>query len=338
MKHLILVSCLAFLLVGCVSNAAFKEEKELARSLQMQQQQLSAQIEQLRSDYMRDRSLLVKYGMETEAMKSQFSAIDSLSKQFNKISDIVKSIDNSGQSLNTIASDLKFMIDRISTLQDEFADNTRTLIDMKRDYDNKHAIGAEKMAQLSNEIIAMKKGVPVVTKDPESKVNQPVKTEAPKTTPPPSTPKPTPAPSATKPNPAQLSNTVPKASSATEQNDYNSAKIAYDRNQFDKAIVLFEDFLRKYPEQPLAVNAHYWIGESHYGLNDFSEAYRKFRMISTTYTGTVKAADALVKMAMCNWKMGNFSGARQDLNQVKSVYPDYERMSLVNRLLTEIPK
>ncbi|MDZ4121016.1 MAG: tetratricopeptide repeat protein, partial [Candidatus Cloacimonadaceae bacterium] len=65
-------------------------------------------------------------------------------------------------------------------------------------------------------------------------------------------------------------------------------------------------------------------------------AFRVFRTISTKHTGT-KAIDARVKMAMCNINMGDFYGARQELQKIRTDFPDYERMSLVNKLLSELP-
>ncbi len=331
MKHLIIATLLMVALAGCVSNKDFDIERQ--RSLEMQRQQviLLERFEDMRNEMLKDRNLLIKYGYDTELLKGKFAAVDSLSRQVNRVNDILTKQADNLLAAQTLADDLRFLINRISTLQEEFSDNNRLLIEFRKaNEEHKDAVNTRLShleqglrAPQAKEQVTEKK--PITSQEPEVKTTKPAEKPA----------------QTRQAEPGQqivISPDIPKASSTTEQQAYDNAKAAYDRRQFDRSISLFEEYLQRFPNQPLAVNAHYWIAESHYALLDYINAFRVFRMVSTNYSTSPKAPDALVKMALCNWKMGDFSGARQDLNRVRSTYPNYERMSLVNRLLSEIPQ
>ncbi len=331
MKHLMIASLLVFVLAGCVSNKAFEIEK--ARSLEMQRQQglLMQRLEEMRSEMLQDRNVLIKYGYDTEQLKRQFASVDSLSKQVNRVNDNLSKQAENLLASQTLAEDLRFLINRISTLQEEFADNNRLLIEFRQS-------NADHQESVNQRLANLEKGVrtpPAKTSPPPEKT---IQTPEPEKAPPKQEkPKSEPAKQIDHTAPIRLSTEIPKAATVSEQQAYNDAKAAYDRRQFDRAISMFDEYLRLYPKQPLAVNAHYWIGESHYAMLDYSGAYRIFRTLATNYPSSPKAPDALVKMSLCSWKMGDFTGARQDLMRIKSTYPDYERMSLVNKLLQEVP-
>ena len=76
------------------------------------------------------------------------------------------------------------------------------------------------------------------------------------------------------------------------QQDYGSAQTG------------FRDFLRTYPQDPLAPNALYWLGESHYVQRAYAEAAEAFDLVVQTYANSGKAPDAQLKRGMALAQLG----------------------------------
>lgn len=334
MKKAMLFLLLVVSLFGCVSKRAHLMQNERISEQQRQLNALSERLSELRNDMLKDRSVLVKYGFETETLKSRIAAVDSLNKRVSNISEQV----NKGSLAQNLADDIHFLTDRMITLQEEFADNNKILVEVRKDYQKNYNEILQRLKALE-ESYNLK---PIAkTETAKSPASRPADSTIEKKAEPSKLPPPTPHVPSKDSDPAgapiRSFDEIPKAASAAEQQLYDNAKAAYDRRQFERAITLFNEFIEAYPKQGLVVNALYWIAESRYAMGDFAEAYRAFRLVASTYPKSSKAPDAIVKMALCNMKMEDFGGARRELNRAKSVYPTYERINLINRLLSELP-
>ncbi|MCB5235138.1 MAG: tol-pal system protein YbgF [Candidatus Cloacimonetes bacterium] len=120
-----------------------------------------------------------------------------------------------------------------------------------------------------------------------------------------------------------------------EENEYEAARSEYDKRNFNTAITKLEAFKNKYPSSKLASNAVYWKGESYYAQNKLEQAMQEFRSVINNYSNAQKAADSQLKLGMCQLLLGNNAAAREELNKVKSNYPNYGRMDLVNKYLNQ---
>jgi|GEM_PF-4537728 len=329
MKYYIFAVLIAIGLAGCVSNTAFELEKQKLITLEKQQQLTEEKLNQLRTEFQNDRGLLVKYGLETEKLKTQYAGIDSLAQKLSSISSVIERIGSDISIAASVSKDLKFLMDRVSSIQDEFIDTNKSMSDLRRSIDESQTISTQMHSRIMDEINRLKNAAPGLATLRSDAVRETPRTQTTQT--------PQSITPAANIQPIQLATEAPKTANPSEQASYDNAKAAYDKRQFESAIAQFEEYIRYYPGQPLAINAQYWIGESHYALADYVSAFRIFRTVQTQYPNSPKAADALVKMALCNWKMGDFSGAKELLNRVKNMYPGYERLALVNRFLTELP-
>lgn len=83
----------------------------------------------------------------------------------------------------------------------------------------------------------------------------------------------------------------------------------------------FDEFLKKYPEHPLAGNAIYWMGEGFYAEGNFEKATRVFAESYKKYPKGPKAADSLLKMALSLGKLGKTQQACVTIQQLKKEYP-----------------
>ncbi len=108
--------------------------------------------------------------------------------------------------------------------------------------------------------------------------------------------------SATKTTRSQSAATKRAQTSATVTGKDSRVRVAYSdalercrARHYQEAIDIFQWLLLQYPNDTLASNCEYWIGESYFGLADYKRAYTAFKRV-TLYTGSTKRNDALVMM------------------------------------------
>ncbi len=109
-------------------------------------------------------------------------------------------------------------------------------------------------------------------------------------------------------SPQQTSSTV-KGSSV--QSIYDDAYKAFKNKKYSKAIKGFEDVLKEYPDDPLAGNAQFWIGESYFEQKHYDQAILSYEDVLKHYPKSRKAPAALLKqgIAFMNTKDDKVSAA-----------------------------
>jgi tol-pal system protein YbgF len=93
------------------------------------------------------------------------------------------------------------------------------------------------------------------------------------------------------------------------QRDYGAAEAAFD------------EFLRRHPNDPLAGNAQYWLGESLYVRGQYRAAAGAFLKGYQTYSRSAKAPENLLKLAMSLQKLGQKDAACSSYNELASKFP-----------------
>lgn len=84
--------------------------------------------------------------------------------------------------------------------------------------------------------------------------------------------------------------------SETPRQQYDRAFGLLQRRDFGAAATAFKGFVDGNPDSPLASNALYWLGETHYFRNDYAEAARVFLDGYKKYPKGNKAPDSLFKL------------------------------------------
>ncbi len=107
-----------------------------------------------------------------------------------------------------------------------------------------------------------------------------------------------------------------------------SPKDAYDasidllkRGEFEAARVNFDKFLELYPNDQLAGNAQYWLGETYYVRGDYKQAADAFLKGYTTYEASPKAPDSLLKLGITLSALGQKDAACATMNELKRRFP-----------------
>jgi tol-pal system protein YbgF len=94
------------------------------------------------------------------------------------------------------------------------------------------------------------------------------------------------------------------------QRDYTAAQAA------------FEDFLARYPQDSLAGNAQYWLGEAHFVRGEYKAAAGSFLKGYQNYAGNARAADSLLKLAMSLDRLGQKDAACSSFGELSSRFPN----------------
>ena len=103
---------------------------------------------------------------------------------------------------------------------------------------------------------------------------------------------------------------------------YSASYADFARGNYDLAIQGFQEYLKNYADSELADNAQYWIGESHYGKQKFSEAVDAWDTLLRSYPSSDKLPDARVKKGMALEKLGRRTQALLEYRYVVDRYPN----------------
>ena len=79
---------------------------------------------------------------------------------------------------------------------------------------------------------------------------------------------------------------------------------------------------RAYPDDPLAGNAQYWIGETYYVRGQYKNAADAFLKGYKKYKSGEKAPDTLLRLGMALAELGQKDAACSALNELRTKYPE----------------
>ncbi|MBI2504550.1 MAG: tetratricopeptide repeat protein [Candidatus Latescibacteria bacterium] len=116
---------------------------------------------------------------------------------------------------------------------------------------------------------------------------------------------------------------------------YRAGRESYETRHYDRAIAQFTQLLEAAPEDDLADNAQYWIGECYYGLGKYRQALTAFAKIFV-YAKTEKAADAQLKIARCHLALEEPDKARAAYQKLLDEYPDSQYAPTARRGLQDL--
>ncbi len=111
-------------------------------------------------------------------------------------------------------------------------------------------------------------------------------------------------------------------------NDPAAAKSAYEgaylyllQQDYGAAETAFDDFLQRYPNDSLAGNAQFWLGETHFVRGQYKAAASAFLKGYRSYGRSAKAPDSLLKLAMSLGRLGQRDEACSALGELATKYP-----------------
>jgi tol-pal system protein YbgF len=142
----------------------------------------------------------------------------------------------------------------------------------------------------------------------------------------------------------------PPATNALQPQDiYQAAYIDFSKGSYALAMAGFREFLRRFPEHPLAGNAQYWIGEGYFsqaraatspGQGDratlLEQAVQEYRKVIANYPRSEKAPTALYKEALALVDLKQPAVALQRLEYLVANFPQAEETPLARERLATL--
>ncbi len=107
-----------------------------------------------------------------------------------------------------------------------------------------------------------------------------------------------------------------------QQSAYGKAFNALKAGSYAAAVSGFEGFLKRYPSSPLAPNAEYWLGETHFVDQHYKRAEQAFRSVFTRWPNSGKASDAMLALGNVLLAQGKTYEGNAMLRQVVKQYPE----------------
>lgn len=102
---------------------------------------------------------------------------------------------------------------------------------------------------------------------------------------------------------------------------YESAYNSFLLGKYEMSIVGFKSFLKQYKDHDLAAQAQYYIAESMYLQNNFTDAYEEYKKIEQTYPDSEFISASRLKMALCLEQLGKKEDAIIVLQSILKDYP-----------------
>ncbi len=122
----------------------------------------------------------------------------------------------------------------------------------------------------------------------------------------------------------------------TPQAVYDTAYGDYQNGNFNYAIKVFTSFLQKFPDDPLAGNAQFWIGEAYFKQMDYDQAILAYEKVVKNYPKSLKAPSALLQQGISFTKTkgpDDKKVAAALFKQVIEKYPDSPEAKTAKSLL-----
>jgi tol-pal system protein YbgF len=110
----------------------------------------------------------------------------------------------------------------------------------------------------------------------------------------------------------------------TAQEQYTYAFGLLRDSDYKAAELAFKGFLAQHPQDPLAGNAEYWLGESYFVRSDYPAAAAVFAEGYKKYPQGPKAADTLLKLGMALDNAGRKSDACTAYGRLERDFPNLQ--------------
>lgn len=127
-----------------------------------------------------------------------------------------------------------------------------------------------------------------------------------------------------------------KLSKLSVKQIYDNAHKLMKQDKWQEAREHFVYLVTNYPEDDLAINSSYWIGESYYAQGNFNDAANIFRKNYQDYPKSSKAPDSLLKLGFSLANLGKNQDACVVFQSAQQQYQDSLSEKAVKRTKNKI--
>jgi tol-pal system protein YbgF len=117
---------------------------------------------------------------------------------------------------------------------------------------------------------------------------------------------------------------------------YQNALRDLTSGKYDLARQEFSDYIKNFPENDLASNSQFYLGEIAYAQDDFKGAIAAYDTVLAKYPKSFKLAASLLKKGMAEIELGRKTSAGRDLREVVRRFPGSDEARRAQAKLHEI--
>lgn len=118
-----------------------------------------------------------------------------------------------------------------------------------------------------------------------------------------------------------------------EDEFYAKAKATFDAGSYAESRLMFEDFLKFYPNSKIADSAAFWVGETYYREENYERAILEYQNLLDNYPNGNKVSAALYKQGLAFIALGDNNNGKILLEDLVRRYPDSQEARVAaNRL------
>jgi tol-pal system protein YbgF len=135
---------------------------------------------------------------------------------------------------------------------------------------------------------------------------------------------------------------------AGAEESYQAAYLDFSKGLYPLAVSGFRDFVRRFPDSPLADSAQYWIGEAYFSMaratasqpekarENLEQAVQEFRKVVVAYPRGSKVPTALYKEALALVELKQTALAQSRLQYLVDHFPQSEEAPLAKERLASL--
>ena len=135
---------------------------------------------------------------------------------------------------------------------------------------------------------------------------------------------------------------------ASAEESYQAAYLDFSKGLYPLAVSGFRDFLRRFPDSPLADSSQYWIGEAYFSMaratasqpdkarENLEQAVQEFRKVVVAYPRGSKVPTALYKEALALMELKQPALAQARLQYLVEHFPQSEEAPLAKERLASL--
>jgi len=135
---------------------------------------------------------------------------------------------------------------------------------------------------------------------------------------------------------------------ASAEESYQAAYLDFSKGLYPLAVSGFRDFLRRFPDSPLADSSQYWIGEAYFSMaratasqpekarENLEQAVQEFRKVVVAYPRGSKVPTALYKEALALVELKQTALAQARLQYLVEHFPQSEEAPLAKERLASL--
>jgi tol-pal system protein YbgF len=140
----------------------------------------------------------------------------------------------------------------------------------------------------------------------------------------------------------------PARTGAGAEESYQAAYLDFSKGLYPLAVSGFRDFVRRFPDSPLADSAQYWIGEAYFSMaratasqpekarENLEQAVQEFRKVVVAYPRGSKVPTALYKEALALVELKQTALAQTRLQYLVEHFPQSEEAPLAKERLASL--